>query len=249
MSPRVWDIGVRTGEPVLIDVEFVGVGGQRTRAQASPDIGEIFSPESGARAIEHHINTRNTPGTFWSLTGWRHLPYESWLEARWLLLLDHDPRVVELMTQPLTVRGVDSEGALSHTPDIFVRLVNGRGKLIDVKSRDGHRSDDLPRRARLAAATARDMGWDYHFVTEPPHQRERSVAWLAQGRRPVHAPAMATAILRRAAAPTPLGIAWQPFVGNPLHQTVAFNLLWQHKLGMDYRAPLGEETIVWAITT
>jgi hypothetical protein len=60
---------------------------------------------------------RHTPGRYWSATTGQLVEYESYLESKWLTLLDFDPAVVAFASQPLEFDGVDGQGAWSHIPD------------------------------------------------------------------------------------------------------------------------------------
>ena len=42
-----------------------------------------------------------------------------------MTLLDFDPDVTAFVGQPLTFDGVDTDGACTHTPDLFARRVDG----------------------------------------------------------------------------------------------------------------------------
>lgn len=69
--------------------------------------------------------------------------YESWLERDRLLLLDFDPDVVGIVSQPFWLFWTAADGkARSHVPDYFARLADGSALVLDcrpvnrIKSRD-----------------------------------------------------------------------------------------------------------------
>ncbi|WP_225839218.1 hypothetical protein [Streptomyces sp. NK08204] len=62
--------------------------------------------------------------------------YESWLERDCLILLDRDPEVVEIASQPFWLHWQDGQEQRRHAPDYFVRLADGRARVVDVRSAD-----------------------------------------------------------------------------------------------------------------
>ena len=63
--------------------------------------------------------------------------FESWLERDRLLLLDFDPRVVGIASQPFWLFFGTAEGKRrSHTPDCFARLVDGSAPVPDCRPVD-----------------------------------------------------------------------------------------------------------------
>jgi len=63
----------------------------------------------------------------------RMVMYESLLEHEMLLHLDADDRVIELIEQPLTIPAVVGDREHLYTPDIAVKLADGRVVVIEVK--------------------------------------------------------------------------------------------------------------------
>lgn len=53
-----------------------------------------------ARRFTSYMGQRNLPGHWWSATDGQHVGYESWLERDHLMLLDFDPAVVAIASQP-----------------------------------------------------------------------------------------------------------------------------------------------------
>jgi hypothetical protein len=92
--------------------------------------------------------------------------YESWLERDTLIVLDFDPDVVGVASQPFWLFWTTAEGkARSHAPDYFARLADGSARVIDCRPADRIK----PRDAAFDAA--RDafavMGWSYEVVDSP----------------------------------------------------------------------------------
>lgn len=59
--------------------------------------------------------------------------FESWLERDHLTLLDFDPLVVGMASQPFWLLWDDGGRRRSHAPDFFVRLADGTGVVVDVR--------------------------------------------------------------------------------------------------------------------
>lgn len=245
MSPSVAELHSRPDAPRAAQVLFISTSGTVDTARPDPQFGSEFAASTGIRPIKHWVGTANTPGSYWCSTGDRLLPYDSAQEMRWLRLLDHDPTVTEIMTQPMTLRGIDKNGVFNHTPDIFARLTNGGAKLIEVKTDDRLAKEETIRAARLAAAAAQAMGWDYHLVTRPPVQRSRTVAWLAGARRLNNKTELREEVRQALVAPMTIGDLWSKFESTYLVKPATYNLLWHHVFTMDYRLPLNEKTIIW----
>ncbi len=60
--------------------------------------------------------------------------FESWLERDRLTLLDFDPDVVGIASQPFWLHWHDGKEKPRHAPDYFVRLADGRARVVDVPS-------------------------------------------------------------------------------------------------------------------
>ncbi|MFB7191713.1 TnsA-like heteromeric transposase endonuclease subunit, partial [Streptomyces sp. NPDC056230] len=65
-----------------------------------------------------------------------HVGYESWLERDRLILLDFDPDVVGIASQPFWSHWRDGGAKRRHAPDYFVRLADGRARIVDVRAED-----------------------------------------------------------------------------------------------------------------
>lgn len=79
-------------------------------------------------------------GWYFCTTTDEHIGYESWLERDRLILLDADPQVTGVASQPFWLHWHDGQRRRRHAPDYFVRLADGRGRVIDVRAAD--RVDD-----------------------------------------------------------------------------------------------------------
>jgi hypothetical protein len=197
------------------------------------------------RRIPHYRGSAHTPGEYWSATTGDLIAYESFLESKWMILLDFDPDIVAFCGQPFTFDGVDIEGAFIHTPDLFARRADGGGLLLDVKNPNEISKPDVVRQARRTAAVCERIGWQYRMVGEPDRQPMANIAWLAGFRRPLHAGAeLIPALLGLAAQPVSLAelLRFQPV--PELARPVVFHLLWHHRLTFDLQQPLRETTVL-----
>lgn len=108
----------------------------------------------------------------------RHVGYESWLERDHLMLLDFDPDVVGIASQPFWLYWTTAEGkARSHAPDYFARRADGSAVVIDCRPDDRIK----PRDEVAFAVTGRLcelLGWEYRRVGAPHAVTTGNVRWL-----------------------------------------------------------------------
>ncbi|MFJ1709889.1 TnsA-like heteromeric transposase endonuclease subunit [Kitasatospora sp. NPDC088346] len=141
----------------------------------------------------------------------------------------------------------DGQRQRRHAPDYFVRLADGRGRVVDV------RADDRIERADAEAFAAteracRAVGWDFVRVGEPEPVLMENVRWLSRYRRRRCAdPEIAARLLDVFAVGRPLR-AGAARAGDPLIVLpVLFHLLWHGDLAADLEsAPLSSTTSVVA---
>ncbi|MFG2371248.1 TnsA-like heteromeric transposase endonuclease subunit [Streptomyces sp. NPDC048504] len=181
----------------------------------------------------------NWCGWYWSATCGGHVGYESWLERDHLMLLDFDPLVKGMASQPFRLSWAGSDGKrVRHTPDFFVRRTDGTGLVVDVRPDERIRPDDAEKFA-VTAAACRSVGWDFARVGTPEAVLMANVRWLAGYRHPrVHRPDVAARLtkvftdgggLLAGALNTGDQIAVLP---------VLFHLLWRRVLNVDLEAGL-----------
>ncbi|MGW3240457.1 TnsA-like heteromeric transposase endonuclease subunit [Streptomyces olivaceus] len=105
-------------------------------------------------------------GWYFCATTGGHIGYESWLERDRLILLDADPQVRGIASQPFWLHWHDGSRRRRHAPDYFVRLADGRGKVVDVRAAD--RVDDAAAEAFAATARAcRAVDWEFERAGVP----------------------------------------------------------------------------------
>src|SRR5258708_40353591 len=163
---------------------------------------EAFAP---VREFRWTRGQRHLPGLWWSATTGSHVGYESWLERDHVMLLDFDPEVTAISSQPFWLHWRDGTGrSRRHAPDLFARLADGSAAVIDVRPDDRIEPGD----AEAFNATRRACelaGWGFRRVGGPDPVRTANVASLARyrhqpGRSPDGGPPPAEVV----AEPAPL---------------------------------------------
>lgn len=195
---------------------------------------------------------RNYEGLYWSSTNRRHVDFESLLEREYLLAADNAPNIVAIAAQPLALLWPRAtRGNRDHVPDFFVRLANGDGRLIDVRSSKG--AEKHANQSALTREICDEIGWDYEVFTGLPAELAHNLRWLAGYRHDRNAPSaeIAESIEHCFAAPVPLRVGLDEAssrTGRSVELTTAnvFHLLWRSKLSADLRIPLSMSSEVWA---
>ncbi|GAA1150805.1 hypothetical protein F4556_004533 [Kitasatospora gansuensis] len=198
-----------------------------------------------ARDLPSYPGIRHTPGSYWAACCDAVLDYESYLESKWMRLLDFDHQVKALSAQPFLFEGADRSGKWRHTPDLFVRRTDGSALLLDVKNPLRIQTPRVLHQARRTASACELMGWDYQMVGEPDPQLWATVEWLGGYRRPLNATAdLIGPLLDLATDPVPIG-ALVSFLDPELARPVVYHLMWHHRLRFDLTRPLRDHTPVW----
>jgi hypothetical protein len=226
------------------EVAFADEDGEQRRP-----LTEVWSVpfESGVpvRGFPSYKGQRNHVGRWWTATMQSLVGYESWLERDQLLLLDFDPEVVGITSQPFWLFYNTPEGKRrSHAPDYFARLADGSALVVDCRPAERIKAKDRAAFEATEAACA-VLGWRYQVLDAPPATLLANVRWLAGYRHPRHdVPEIATAL--RAAFSAPCGLsAGAEAVGDPIAVLpVLFHLLWRRELRADLSAPLRPDTVV-----
>lgn len=230
-------------------VEFVtedGVAGKVGLADASPVRFEVMAP---VRRFASRRGQRHLPGRWWSATDGHHVGYESWLERDHVMLLDFDPVVVGIASQPFWLSWADEDGVVrSHAPDYFARRADGSAVVVDCRPIERRK----PRDVAAFEATRRAcelLGWEYRLVGAADPIVVRNVRWLAGYRHPRYSTPGSSepsleAHLAAFAEPAPL-MATAESIGDPVAVLpVLYHLLWRGELVTDLSVPLHETSMV-----
>jgi len=108
----------------------------------------------------------------------RHVGFESWLERDQLMMLDYSRLVESFAAQPFWLLWSSGGRVRRHAPDVFVRLVDGRGAVVDVRADDRIAPEDAEAFEVTAAACA-SVGWGYRRVGMLDPVLAANVRWLA----------------------------------------------------------------------
>ncbi|MFJ1827995.1 TnsA-like heteromeric transposase endonuclease subunit, partial [Streptomyces sp. NPDC088178] len=95
-----------------------------------------FEDVPPVRGFRWSKGDRSFPGWYYAVTTGGHVGYESWLERGRLILLDFAPDVVGIASQPFRLHWREGEEKRRHAPDYFVRLADGRARVVDVRAED-----------------------------------------------------------------------------------------------------------------
>lgn len=218
-----------------------------TPAHTPSDSAALIAFESGRlhRPIPSYANQKNTPGLYWSATDQRLLDYESFLESKWMTLLDFDPTVVAIAPQPFKIQALDPAGSWEHTPDLFLRLRDGGGRVMDVKQPRKLNDADVILQATRTQRVCEEIGFDYQLVGEPDPMLWRNVRWLAGYRRPIALPpGLTDLILAAARTPIRFGDLTDAFDLPELARTAALRACWFGQLSFDLTQPLRDTTLI-----
>lgn len=204
-----------------------------------------------AREFVSWPGKRNYEGLWWSSTTRAHVGFESLLERDALLWFDWDTDAVAISSQPLAfLWPKGTPGHKSHVPDYFVRLADGDGKVVDVRS-EAHQSKKALAQFALTREVCDVVGWQYEVWPALPIGMAESLRWLAGYRQDRCAPSPEThdRILAAFTNGSSLGegvAQVSQFADVPAEIVLAnvYHLLWDRTLTADLTRPLSMSTKV-----
>ncbi|GAA2126817.1 hypothetical protein GCM10009759_79330 [Kitasatospora saccharophila] len=223
------------------------VDGVRHRGPLRTNWDVRFETVEPVREFSWHKFARGFAGWYYSATVRDHVGYESWLERDRLILLDRDPEVTAIASQPFWLHWHDGVRMRRHAPDYFVRLADGRARVVDVRAEDD--MDEATRESFAATEHAcRAVGWDFAVVGRLDPVFMANVRWLHRYRRarcgrPAEVADRLLEVFRE-----PKGL-WEGagLVGDRLEVLpVLFHLLWSGALVTDLVGGLmAADSLVW----
>jgi hypothetical protein len=241
-------LGEVAGSPAEgFEVGYVEPSGEELRRPLADVWAVRFENASPVREFKSYKGQRHLPGLWWSSTVGGHIGYESWLERDHVMLLDFDPGVVGISSQPFWLFWTAANGkGVSHAPDYFVRRDDGSAVVVDCRPIGRRGPRDLVKFEATQVACDQ-VGWGFDLVGAPDPVVVANVRWLAGYRHPRHrVEPVASALLETFTEPQPL-IDGAARVGDPIAVLpVLFHLLWLHELTAEVAAPLHAETTVGA---
>jgi hypothetical protein len=228
-----------------VRVAFVGVDGDERRGPLDRLWNVRFEQAVPVRAFGSFQGQCSFQGSWWFATTGEHVGFESWVERDVVMMLDFDPDVVAVSSQPFWLSWNDGNRHRRHVPDYFARLSNGSAVVIDVRQDERIGADD----AEVFAATERAcdaVGWRYRRVGVVDDVLAANVRWLSgyRHRRCLH-DGHAARLRDLLTTPMPLAGAVD-VVGDWVSVSpTLFHLLWSGVVRADLRAaPLTPATVV-----
>ena len=224
-----------------------GVGGAWQRAPLSSCQGTRFEEALPARSFRFEKGLRSFAGWWYFATAEAHVGFESWLERDHLMVMDFDPFVRAVSSQPFWLRWRDEEDRVRrHTPDVFARLADGSGMVVDVRQDSRIPTRDAETFA-VTAAACEAAGWEYRRVGELDPVLGANVRWRARYRhRRCLVPEVAAVLLEVFAGGRGL-FEGAEMAGDRLRVLpVLFHLMWRRQLAADLATPLGASSVVHA---
>lgn len=235
------------GRAAGVEIAFVDGGGDEHRGGLCQLSCVRFESVVPVRAFPSFPGQRSYSGGWWCATTETHVGFESWLERDHVMLLDFDPLVVGLSSQPFWLSWPAGGRRRRHAPDFFARLADGCGVVIDVRPDERIAPEDAEAFA-VTDEACESVGWQYRRVGTVDPVLAANVRWLAayRHRRCLNL-AHATALAEVFAVSRPLADG-AAAVGDRLGVLpTLFHLLWAGVLRADLRAsPLSGTTILAA---
>ena len=207
---------------------------------------ERFENALPVRPFHFEKGLRSFAGWWYFATTAAHVGFESWLERDHLMLMDFEPRVRAVSSQPFWLHWRDGRGKVRrHVPDFFVRRDDGAGMVVDVRPDD--RIPDRDAEVFAVTASACELaGWEYRRVGDLDPVLVANVRWLSRYRHArCRVPEIAEALVEVFAGARGM-FDGATAVGDRLRVLpVLFHLMWHGRLVANLTGgPLGASTIV-----
>jgi hypothetical protein len=229
-------------------LEFWSADGSRQREPLPSCCCTRFEEAPQVRPFHFEKGLRSFAGwRFFAATG-THVGFESWLERDHLMLMDFDPRVRAVSSQPFWLTWRDDRGrSRRHVPDYFARRDDGTAVVIDVRPDDRIPDRDAETFA-ITALACQAAGWGYRRSGDLMPALVANVRWLSRYRNArCLVPQVTSALLDVFAGGRGL-FEGAELAGDRLRVLpVLFHLMWLGQLTADLQAaPLSAATVVTA---
>ena len=177
-----------------------------------------------------------------------HVGFESWLERDHVMLMDFDPGITGIASQPFWLHWLDERGRpRRHAPDFFARRADGGGVVVDVRPDDRIPAKDAEVFQVTALACAQ-AGWEFRRSGTIDPVVRANVRWLSRYRHQrCRREPEAAGLLEAFSAGRPL-LAGAAQVGDPVAVLpVVYHLLWRRELSCDLSVLLSGATTAWRV--
>jgi hypothetical protein len=225
-------------------LEYVQEASVRRREPLAACAGGLFEEAAPVRSFHWAKGASHFPGLWWSSTTSGHVGFESWLERDHVMLMDFDPAVTGIASQPFWLHWQDRDGRpRRHAPDFFARRADGSGVVVDVRPDDRIPPKDAEV-FRVTALACGLAGWEFRRAGTIDPVLRANVRWLSRYRHPrCRREAVAAALLKAFANPRPL-LAGAALAGDPVAVLpVAYHLLWRRELSCDLSVMLSGTSV------
>jgi hypothetical protein len=228
-------------------LEFQVAGGAWQREPLASCGGARFEEALPVRPFRFEKGLRSFAGWWYFATTGTHVGFESWLERDHLMLMDFDPDVLAVSSQPFWLRWRDGDGgSRRHVPDFFARKAGGGGLVVDVRPDDRIPARDAETFA-VTAAACDAAGWEYRRAGDLDPVLAANMRWLSRYRhRRCLVPEIAVVLAEVFAAGCGL-FEGAELAGDRLRVLpVLFHLMWRQELTADLTVPVGALSVVHA---
>src|SRR5260370_39590378 len=160
-------------------------------------------------------------------------------------MLDFDPEVAGIVSQPFWLHWHDGRRPRRHCPDYVVRRSDGTAMVIDVRAEDRIEPEDAEAFAAMEVACAQ-AGWRFGRLGAAGAVVTANVRWLSRYRHPRCAgpDGLAGAVMAAFDQPAALWDGAAAVGDRVAGLPVVFHLLWRHDLAAGLTARLGPSTLV-----
>jgi hypothetical protein len=234
------------GADLRFSLEFVRGDGTGHRKPLAACAAERFEEAVPVRSFHWAKGAAHFPGSWWSSTTSAHVGFESWLERDHVMLMDFDPGITGIASQPFWLHWQDEDGQpRRHAPDYFARRPYGGGVVVDVRPDDRIPAKDAEV-FRVTALACGQAGWEFRRAGAIEPVLRANVRWLSRYRHPrCRREPVATALLEAFAEGRPL-LAGAAQAGDPVAVLpVAYHLLWLRELSCDLSVLLSGASMAW----
>ena len=169
-------------------LEFVGADGTWRREPLAACAAARLEDALPVRSFRWAKGASHFPGLWWSSTTANHVGFESWLERDHVMVMDFDPDIMGIASQPFWLHWQGEDGRpRRHAPDFFARRADGSGVVVDVRPDDRIPAKDAGV-FRVTAMACEQAGWEFRRAGMIDPVVRANVRWLSRYRHPAVPP-------------------------------------------------------------